>query len=83
MNTPAATAGISLAISARSSRSGRLKPAAAAENLFPLLEPQGDDEDAPTVYAFFVFRPTEAPDEEAEDDGRPDEADPTCSEFRP
>ena len=59
------------------------KTAAGAENLFPLLEPQGDDEDAPTVYAFFVFRPTEAPDEEGEDDGRPDEADPTCSEFRP
>ena len=69
-------------------------PAAAAENLFPLLIPQGDDDDVPTVYAFFVFRPTEVrtrkvwsglprPDEEGEDDGRPDEADPTCSEFRP
>jgi len=59
------------------------KTAAGADNLFPLLEPQGDDEDAPTVYGFFVFRPTEAPDEEGEDDGKPDEADPTCSEFRP
>ena len=69
-------------------------PAAAAENLFPLLIPQGDDDDVPTVYAFFVFRPTEVrtrkvwsglprPDEEGEDDGRPDEADPTCSEIRP
>ena len=69
-------------------------PAAAAENLFPLLIPQGDDDDVPTVYAFFVFRPTEVrtrkvwtdlprPDEEGEDDGKPDEADPTCSEFRP
>ena len=62
----------------------------AAENLFPLLIPQGDDDDVPTVYAFFVFRPTEVrarkvwtTDEEGEDDGRPDEADPTCSEFRP
>lgn len=69
-------------------------PAAAAENLFPLLIPQGDDDDVPTVYAFFVFRPTEIrarkvwsdlprPGDEAEDDGKPDEADPTCSEFRP
>ena len=65
-------------------------PAAAAENLFPLLIPQGDDDDVPTVYAFFVFRPTEVrtrkvwtSDEEGADDGRPDEADPTCSEFRP
>lgn len=69
-------------------------PAEAAENLFPLLIPQGDDDDVPTVYAFFVFRPTEVrtrkvwsglprPDEEGEDDGKPDEADPTCSEFRP
>ena len=59
------------------------KTAAGADNLFPLLEPQGDDEDGEYVYAFFVFRPTEAPDEEGEDDGKPDEADPTCSEFRP
>ena len=70
------------------------KTAAGADNLFPLLEPQGDDEDAPTVYAFFVFRPAEIrarevwtglprPDEEGEDDGKPDEADPTCSEIRP
>ena len=74
-------------------------PAAAAENLFPLLIPQGDDDDVPTVYAFFVFRPTEVrtrkvwtdlprpdeegEDEEGEDDGKPDEADPTCSEIRP
>ena len=69
-------------------------PAAAAENLFPLLIPQCDDDDVPTVYAFFVFRPTEVrtrkvwsglprPDEEGEDDGKPDEADPTCSEIRP
>ena len=62
------------------------KTAAGADNLFPLLVPQTEDDDVPTVYAFFVFRhvrevhPTEA---EAEDDGRPDEADPTCSEFRP
>lgn len=76
------------------------KTPAAAENLFPLLIPQGDDDDdVPTVYAFFVFRPTEvrtrkvwsglprpddeAEDEEGEDDGKPDEADPTCSEIRP
>ena len=70
------------------------KTAAGADNLFPLLIPQGDDDDVPTVYAFFVFRPTEVrtrkvwsglprPDEEGEDDGKPDEADPTCSEFRP
>ena len=59
------------------------KTPAAAANLFPLLIPQGDDDDVPTVYAFFVFLPTEAPDEEGEDDGLPDEADPTCSEFRP
>ena len=67
------------------------KTPAAAENLFPLLIPQGDDDDdVPTVYAFFVFRPTEVrtrkvwtTDEEGADDGRPDEADPTCSEFRP
>ncbi len=65
-------------------------PAAAAENLFPLLVPQTEDDDVPTVYAFFVFRPTEVrtrkvwtTDEEGEDDGKPDEADPTCSEFRP
>ena len=60
------------------------KTAAGADNLFPLLEPQGDDEDAPTVYAFFVFRHVrEVHPTEAEDDGKPDEADPTCSEFRP
>lgn len=58
------------------------KTPAAAENLFPLLEPQSEEEDAPTVYAFFVFRELEAPDDEA-DDGLPDEADPTCSEIRP
>lgn len=66
------------------------KTAAGADNLFPLLVPQTEDDDVPTVYAFFVFRPTEVrtrkvwtTDEEAEDDGRPDEADPTCSEIRP
>ena len=67
------------------------KTAAGADNLFPLLIPQTeDDDDVPTVYAFFVFRPTEVrtrkvwtTDEEGEDDGKPDEADPTCSEFRP
>lgn len=37
-----------------------------------------------SVYAFFVFREIEDPDaDELEDDGKPDEADPTCSEFRP
>jgi len=36
------------------------------------------------VYAFFVFRHVrEVHPTEAEDDGRPDEADPTCSEIRP
>ncbi len=60
------------------------KTPAAAENLFPLLEPQSEEEDAPTVYAFFVFRHVrEVHPTEAEDDGKPDEADPTCSEFRP
>ena len=59
-------------------------PAAAAENLFPLLIPQTEDDDVPTVYGFFVFRHVrEVHPTEAEDDGRPDEADPTCSEFRP
>ena len=59
-------------------------PAAAAENLFPLLVPQTEDDDVPTVYAFFVFRHVrEVHPTEAEDDGKPDEADPTCSEFRP
>ena len=50
------------------------KTPAAAENLFPLLIPQGDD-DVPTVYAFFVFRHVR--------DVHPTEADPTCSELRP
>ena len=60
------------------------KTAAGAENLFPLLVPQTDDDDVPTVYAFFVFRHVrEVHPTEAEDDGLPDEADPTCSEFRP
>ena len=60
-------------------------PAAAADNLFPLLVPQTeDDDDVPTVYGFFVFRHVrEVHPTEAEDDGKPDEADPTCSEFRP
>ena len=59
-------------------------PAAAAENLFPLLVPQTEDDDVPTVYGFFVFRHVrEVHPTEAEDDGRPDEADPTCSEIRP
>ena len=60
------------------------KTAAGADNLFPLLVPQTEDDDVPTVYAFFVFRHVrEVHPTEAEDDGRPDEADPTCSEFRP
>ena len=82
------------AIEAFAVRAIEAKTPAAAENLFPLLIPQGEDDDVPTVYAFFVFRPTEVrtrkvwsglprPDEEGEDDGKPDEADPTCSEIRP
>ena len=61
------------------------KTAAGADNLFPLLVPQtDDDDDVPTVYAFFVFRHVrEVHPAEAGDDGKPDEADPTCSEFRP
>ena len=60
------------------------KTAAGADNLFPLLVPQTEDDDVPTVYGFFVFRHVrEVHPTEAEDDGRPDEADPTCSEFRP
>ena len=60
------------------------KTAAGADNLFPLLVPQTEDDDVPTVYAFFVFRHVrEVHPTEAEDDGKPDEADPTCSEFRP
>ena len=60
------------------------KTAAGADNLFPLLIPQTEDDDVPTVYAFFVFRHVrEVHPTEAEDDGQPDEADPTCSEFRP
>lgn len=47
------------AIEAFAVRAIKAKTPAAAENLFPLLIPQGDDDDVPTVYAFFVFRPTE------------------------
>ena len=73
------------AIEAKAVRAIEAKTAAGAENLFPLLVPQTeDDDDVPTVYAFFVFRHVrEVHPAEAEDDGRPDEADPTCSEFRP
>ena len=61
-----------------------VKTAAGADNLFPLLVPQTEDDDVPTVYGFFVFRHVrEVHPTEAEDDGKPDEADPTCSEFRP
>ena len=60
------------------------KTAAGADNLFPLLVPQTEDDDVPTVYGFFVFRHVrEVHPTEAEDDGKPDEADPTCSEIRP
>ena len=73
------------AIEAKAVRAIEAKTAAGAENLFPLLVPQTeDDDDVPTVYAFFVFRHVrEVHPAEAEDDGRPDEADPTCSEIRP
>lgn len=62
-----------------------VNPGADPAHLFKGLEVGEDepDDDGESVYAFFVFRPTEAPDEEGEDDGKPDEADPTCSEFRP
>ncbi len=78
------------AIEAFAVRAIEAKTAAGADNLFPLLVPQTEDDDVPTVYAFFVFRPTEVrtrkvwtTDEEGADDGKPDEADPTCSEIRP
>lgn len=60
-----------------------LKEGANPAYLFTDLEPTEDDE-AESVYAFFVFREIDAPAEEADDEGpAEDEADPTCSEFRP
>ena len=56
-------------------------------HLFKGLEVGEDepDDDGESVYAFFVFTPIEDPDADELDDEGPteDEADPTCSEFRP
>ena len=62
-----------------------VNPGVDPAHLFKDLE-VGDDEpddDGESVYAFFVFTPIEGP--AADDDEGPteDEADPTCSEFRP
>lgn len=53
-------------------------------HLFKDLEVGEDepDDDGESVYAFFVFTPIEGPGAD-DDDGKPDEADPTCSEIRP
>ena len=62
-----------------------VNPGVDPAHLFKDLE-VGDDEpddDGESVYAFFVFTPIEGPDADGDEGPTEDEADPTCSEFRP
>ena len=62
-----------------------VNPGANPEHLFKGLEVGEDepDDDGESVYAFFVFTPIEGPDADGDEGPTEDEADPTCSEFRP
>ena len=62
-----------------------LAPGADPAHLFKGLEVGEDepDDDGESVYAFFVFTPIEGPAEGGDEGPAEDEADPTCSEFRP
>lgn len=62
-----------------------VNPGVDPEHLFKDLEVGEDepDDDGESVYAFFVFTPIEGPDADDDEGPTEDEADPTCSEFRP
>lgn len=62
-----------------------VNPGVDPAHLFKDLEVGEDepDDDGESVYAFFVFTPIEGPDADDDEGPTEDEADPTCSEFRP
>lgn len=62
-----------------------VNPGVDPAHLFKDLEVGEDepDDDGESVYAFFVFTPIEGPDADDDEGPAEDEADPTCSEFRP